>query len=163
WPQEVSDRELLQRFLAGREERAFAALLRRHGPLVWSVCWQVLHHRQDAEDAFQATFLLLARQAGSIRKTTAVASWLYRVAQRVARKGGKNMPRRRTQERQVERRGVRPPEAEAAWRELQAVLTEELERLPEKYRAPFLLCCLEGKSGPEAARQLGWKEGTVTG
>jgi RNA polymerase sigma factor (sigma-70 family) len=160
---EPSDTELLHRFVVGREEPAFAALLRRHGPLVWSVCWQVLHHRQDAEDAFQATFLLLARQAGSIRETKAVASWLYRIAHRVATKAGQNMARRRIQERQTESRQVSRPEAEAAWRELQAVLNEELDRLPEKYRAPFLLCCLEGKSGPEAARQLGWKLGTVTG
>ncbi len=160
---ERSDAELLERFVADRDERAFAALLRRHGPLVWSVCWQVLHHRQDAEDAFQATFLLLARQAASIRKTEAVASWLCRVAYRVARRAGQNMARRRGQERQVEERQVSRPEAEAAWRELQAVLNEELERLPEKYRAPFIMCCLEGKSGPQAARQLGWKVGTVTG
>ncbi len=167
---ELSDTELLERFIADREERAFAALLRRHGPLVWSVCWQVLHHRQDAEDAFQATFLLLARQAASIRRTEAVPSWLYRVAYRVATKARVNMARQRFQERQVERGSrlsqpchtVSPPEAEAAWRELQAVLNEELERLPEKYRAPFLMCCLDGKTGPEAARQLGWKLGTLT-
>jgi RNA polymerase sigma factor (sigma-70 family) len=158
-----SDAELLHRFVAAREEQAFATLLHRHGPLVWSVCWQVLHHRQDAEDAFQATALLLARHAGSIRQTEAVASWLHRVAYRVATKAGQAMARRRMQERQVEHRHVRPPEAEAGWRELQAVLNEELERLPEKYRAPFILCCLEGQSGLEAAQQLGWKPGTVTG
>jgi RNA polymerase sigma factor (sigma-70 family) len=160
---ELSDTELLQRFAADREERAFAALFRRHGPLVWSICYSVLHHRQDTEDAFQATFLLLARRAGSIRKTEAVASWLYRVAHRVATKAGQNMARRRFQERQGDQRQVSPPEAEAAWRELQALLNEEVQRLPEKYRAPFILCCLEGKTGPEAARQLGWKVGTVTG
>src|SRR5947207_785272 len=81
--QELSDSELLERFAANREERAFATLFRRHGPLVWSVCYSVLHHRQDTEDAFQATFLLMARRAGSIRKTEAIASWLYRVAHRV--------------------------------------------------------------------------------
>jgi RNA polymerase sigma factor (sigma-70 family) len=158
-----SDTELLERFVAGREEEAFATLLRRHGPLVWSVCWQVLHHRQDAEDAFQATLLLLARQAGSIRRSEAVASWLYRVAYRVARKAGQNLANRRRKESQVAQRSVSPPEAEAGWRELQAILNEELGRLPEKYRAPFILCCLEGQSGPEAASRLGWKVGTVTG
>jgi RNA polymerase sigma factor (sigma-70 family) len=160
---EPSDAELLQRFIANREEPAFAALVRRHGPLVWGVCWQVLHHRQDAEDAFQATLLLLARQAGSIRKTEAVAGWLYRVAHRVATKAGRNMARQRAQRCRVEQRPVSPPEAEAGWRELQAILNEELSCLPEKYRAPFILCCLEGQSGPEAAQQLGWKLGTVTG
>jgi RNA polymerase sigma factor (sigma-70 family) len=161
--EDASDGDLLDRFRTDRDERAFAALVRRHGPLVWGVCWQVLHHRQDAEDAFQATFLLLARHAGSIRDGQALASWLYRAAHRVATKAGQNMARRRVQEQKAERRQVGRPEAEAAWREMQTVLQEEVERLPEKYRAPFLLCCLEGHSGAEAARLLGWKEGTVTG
>jgi RNA polymerase sigma factor (sigma-70 family) len=161
--EDASDADLLGRFRTGREERAFAALVRRHGPLVWGVCWQVLHHRQDAEDAFQGTFLLLARHAGSIRDGQALASWLYRAAYRVATKAGQNMARRRAQEQKAERRQVSRPEAEAAWREMQACLQEEVERLPEKYRAPFILCCLEGHSGAEAARLLGWKEGTVTG
>jgi RNA polymerase sigma factor (sigma-70 family) len=169
---ELSDTELLQHFAVDREEQAFASLFHRHGPLVWSICYSVLQHRQDTEDAFQATFLLLARRAGSIRKTEAVASWLYRVAHRVATKAGQNMARRRIarqeclahcQEKQGDQRQFSPPETEAAWRELQAVLNEEVERLPEKYRPPFIMCCLEGKTGPEAARQLGWKVGTVTG
>jgi RNA polymerase sigma factor (sigma-70 family) len=160
---DASDAELLRRFVADREEKAFAALLRRHGPLVWGVCWQALHHREDAEDAFQATLLLLARQAGSIRRTEAVAGWLYRVAYRVARRAARNSARRRARERQGTRRPVSRPEAEAALRELQAVLQQELDCLPDKYRAPFLLCCLEGKTGPQAARQLGWKLGSVTG
>lgn len=160
---EQSDAELLDLFIADRAEPAFAALVQRHGPLVWSVCWQVLHHRQDTEDAFQATFLLLARQAGVIRRTQAVASWLYRVAYRVATKAGMNMARQRTQERTLRERPADRPDSEVAWRELQALLTDELNRLPEKYRASFILCCLEGKSGPEAARLLGWKEGSVTG
>jgi RNA polymerase sigma factor (sigma-70 family) len=161
--EDASDAELLGRFVADRDERAFATLVRRHGPLVWGVCWQVLHHRQDAEDAFQATFLLLARHARSIRDGQALASWLYRAAYRVATKAGQNMARRRVQEQKAERRQVSRPEAEAAWREMQAVLQEEVDRLPEKYRAPFLLCCMEGHSGAEAARLLEWKEGTVTG
>ena len=136
--EDASDAELLGRFVADRDERAFATLVRRHGPLVWGVCWQVLHHRQDAEDAFQATFLLLARHARSIRDGQALASWLYRAAYRVATKAGQNMARRRVQEQKAERRQVSRPEAEAAWREMQAVLQEEVDRLPEKYRAP---CC----------------------
>jgi RNA polymerase sigma factor (sigma-70 family) len=160
---DASDADLLGRFRTDRDDRAFAALLLRHGPLVWGVCWQVLHHRQDAEDAFQATFLLLARHAGSIRDGQALASWLHRAAYRVATKAGQNMARRRVQEQKAERRQVSRPEAEAAWREMQTILQEEVERLPEKYRAPFLLCCLEGHTGAEAARLLGWKEGTLTG
>jgi RNA polymerase sigma factor (sigma-70 family) len=160
---EQSDAQLLQHFLLHRDEAAFTALVERHGRLVLSVCRGVLHHEQDAEDAFQATFLVLARQAGSIRRTEAVGSWLYRVAHRIATKAGTAMARRRAHERRPDRLPAGEPSSEAAWRELQEVLREEVDRLPEKYRAPFVLCCLEGNSGAEAARQLGWKEGTVTG
>jgi RNA polymerase sigma factor (sigma-70 family) len=157
-----SDAQLLQRFAAGREEAAFAALVRRHGPLVLGVCRRVLRHEQDAEDAFQATFLLLARNAASIEKTEAVGSWLYRVAHRVATKAGVHMARQRAREREAGARLPREAPCEQGWRELQEVLQEELGRLPEKYRAPFVLCCLEGRSGAEAAALLGWRPGTVT-
>ncbi len=160
--QELSDTQLLKRFAAGREENAFAALVKRHSRLVWSVCWHVLRHQQDAEDAFQATFLLLARQAGSIRQTEAVGSWLYRVAYRVATKARMAMARRPTLEIEFSNRRAEEPHNEAAWRELQVLMHEEVNALPDKYRAPLVLCCLEGKTGPEAARQLGWKEGTLT-
>jgi RNA polymerase sigma factor (sigma-70 family) len=157
-----SDAQLLQRFAAGREETAFAALVQRHGPLVLGVCRRVLRHEQDAEDAFQATFLLLARNAASIQKTEAVGSWLYRVAHRVATKAGVHMARQRAREREVGARLPREAPCEQGWRELQEVLQEEVNRLPEKYRAPFVLCCLEGCSGAEAAALLGWRPGTVT-
>jgi RNA polymerase sigma factor (sigma-70 family) len=159
----LSDADLLQRFVSAREETAFATLVDRYGRLVWSVCWQVLHHREDAEDAFQATFLALARHAPSIRQSETVASWLYRVAYRVATKAGMNMARQRKLDTPVSNRRADEPHTELAWRELQTVLHDELNQLPEKYRAPFVLCCLEGKTGAEAARLLGWKEGTVTG
>jgi RNA polymerase sigma factor (sigma-70 family) len=160
---ELSDAQLLERFVSRHEESAFAALLQRHARLVWSVCRQVLLHEQDAEDAFQATFLALARHASSIREGQAVSSWLYHVAYRIALKAGADRSRRQARERQATSMTRAEPASQLAWRELQAVLDAELERLPEKYRAPFVLCCLEGKSKPEAAQVLGWKEGTVSG
>jgi RNA polymerase sigma factor (sigma-70 family) len=160
---ELPDAQLLQRFAGRHEEDAFAALVERHGRLVWSACWQVLHHEQDAEDAFQATFLVLARQAGSIRNGRTLASWLYRVAYRTALRARLAKSKRHAHERQSATMPHDKHGSELAWRELQAVLVEELDRLPDKYRCPFLLCCLEGKSKAEAAKELGWKEGTVSG
>jgi RNA polymerase sigma factor (sigma-70 family) len=163
WNHDLSDAQLLQRFAADREETAFAALVERHGRLVLGVCRQVLRHEQDAEDAFQATFLVLARQAASIHRSEAVGSWLYRVAYRIAVKAGVDMAKRRAREREVGNRLPKEAPSDTGWRELQEVLQEELTRLPTQYRAPFVLCCLEGRSGAEAAALLGWKEGTVTG
>jgi RNA polymerase sigma factor (sigma-70 family) len=161
--QEGTDAQLLQRFSPGQDEAAFAALLQRHSRLVWSVCWQVLGHQQDAEDAFQATFLALARDAAAIRQGQAIPSWLYQVGRRVAHKVERERAKRQAHERQAQVMSQQTQGAELAWRELQAILDEELGRLPEKFRVPFLLCCLEGHSKAEAARQLGWKEGTLSG
>jgi RNA polymerase sigma factor (sigma-70 family) len=162
---DLTDAQLLERFVAQREEEAFAALVRRHGPLVLGVCRRVLRREQDAEDAFQATFLMLARHAGSIRRTDAIGSWLYRVARRIATKAGIAMARRKNVENRTNPAAdaSSSPENESALAELQSLLDDEVARLPEKYRAPFVLCCLEGKTRPEAARELGWKEGTVGG
>src|SRR5262245_37366185 len=157
----LSDGQLLQRYIDGREEAAFAALVKRHGPMVLSVCRRVLRQTQDAEDAFQATFLVLARKAAAIGKRESVGSWLHGVAYRLAHKTKAGRARRRARESRPEPSQEGSPLREAAWRELQAVLDEELARLPEKYRAPLLLCGLEGITSEEAAKQLGWPVGTV--
>ncbi len=156
-----SDGQLLERFLAGREEEAFAALVERHGPMVLGVCRRLLRHEQDAEDAFQAAFLVLAQRAGSVRRRASLASWLYGVAYRVALRGRCVAARRRAKERQVEAM----PQAEVAPREPQdwrPLLDQELNALPEKYRAAVVLCDLEGKARKEAARLLGVPEGTLS-
>jgi RNA polymerase sigma factor (sigma-70 family) len=162
-----SDSQLLDAFLTHRDESAFAALMARHGPLVLRVCRRVLGQEQDAEDAFQATFLVLARHVGSIRKRQALGSWLYGVAYRTAMEAKRRAARRRKHEGRLQSlvRG-RGPEAPAqrspSWDDVQTVLDEEIQKLPERYRAAFVLCVLEGKSGPEAAAELGVKAGTVS-
>jgi RNA polymerase sigma factor (sigma-70 family) len=154
------DGQLLARYLASRDEAAFAALVRRHGPLVLGVCRRLLGHEQDAEDAFQVTFLVLARKAGSVVKHEAVGSWLYGVACRTARKLRSMRARRHAREKRVKalpHPEVGPPEAQD-WRPL---LDAELSRLPEKYRAAVVLCDLEGQTHREVARQLGLATGTL--
>jgi RNA polymerase sigma factor (sigma-70 family) len=158
----LTDAQLLRRFAAHREETAFATLMQRHGRLVWGVCRHVLGGEQDAEDAFQATFLVLARRASSILKGESVASWLHGVAYRVAVRARRAAARRAACERRAVPPGGRAP-GELALRELQAILDEEVQRLPARYRAPFVLCCLEGRSRKDAAGEFGWKEGTVSG
>jgi RNA polymerase sigma factor (sigma-70 family) len=162
-PDELSDRQLLERFAADKSEAAFAMLVRRHGPMVLNVCRSVLHHLHDAEDAFQATFLVLARAAGSIQRRESLGSWLYKVAYRLAVKARAKASRRRDCERRAEAMPAADPLLDMTWREVRVLLYEELKRLPEKYRAPLVHCYLEGKSQEEAARQLGWTKSTLRG
>jgi RNA polymerase sigma factor (sigma-70 family) len=158
-----TDAELLADHLAGRDEAALAALVRRHGPMVWGVCRRVLADPHDAEDAFQAAFLVLVRRAASAAAGGPLASWLYGVACRTAHKVRATVARRKVRERQV----LRMPEPAVVepdpWPELRPLLDEELGRLPDRYRAVLVVCGLEGKTRREAAGLLGVPEGTVAG
>ncbi len=159
----LTDRELLERFAETRDGAAFAALVRRHGAMVLGSCRRILHNLHDAEDVFQVTFLALARKAGEVRRSEAVAGWLHRVASRLALKVRRQGEQRAARE---SRKAVRPapdPLAEVTGRELCIALDEELGRLPEKYRLPLLLCCLEGLSRDEAAHRLDWPAGALKG
>jgi RNA polymerase sigma factor (sigma-70 family) len=157
----ASDGELLSAFAARRDEDAFAALVRRHGPMVFGICRHQLGGIQDAEDAFQAVFLVLARKAEALRRPEGLAGWLHGVACRVARNARRAAGRRLAREAQVVPGTPPTPAWEAAWREVQSILDEEIERLPEKYQTVFILCCLEGEGRADAAVRLGIKEGTV--
>jgi RNA polymerase sigma factor (sigma-70 family) len=156
-----TDAELLALFAARRDEAAFAAIMRRHGRMILRLCQRTLRHTEDAEDVFQATFLVLARMAGSIRKREALGSWLYGVAYRLAQRSRAATARRRNIERNVPEMPSRGQPLDIDLRDLQAILDEEVARLPDKYRDAFVSCCLEGKSRTEAAQALGWKEGTL--
>jgi RNA polymerase sigma factor (sigma-70 family) len=160
---EGSDASLLEQFVRHRDEAAFAALMQRHGPMVLGVCRRVLHEAQDADDVFQATFLVLVRKAAVIRHPELLGNWLYGVAYHIALQARAGAARWRSHERQVEDVPAPEPVDERIWEELRPLLDEEIHRLPEKYRAPVVLCYLEGKTYAEAARMLGWAEGTVSG
>ncbi len=157
----LGEGQLLDRYLAGRDEVAFEALVARHGPMVLGVCRRLLGDPHDVEDAFQATFLVLVKKAGAIRDRDLLGPWLYGVAHRVAvRSRG-----RAAQRRSREATGLSPEPVEAPTEpgsgELRPVLDEEIGRLPEKYRVPILLCYFEGLSHDEAATNLRWPVGTV--
>jgi RNA polymerase sigma factor (sigma-70 family) len=159
----LTDGELLENFISRRDEAALAALVRRHGPMVWGVCRRILRSYHDAEDAFQATFLVLVRKAASVLPRGMVANWLYGVAHRTALKARATVARRNERERQVATMPEPAGKEHDLWRDLHPMLDEELSRLPDKYRAVLVLCDLEGRTRKEAARQLGVPEGTVAG
>jgi RNA polymerase sigma factor (sigma-70 family) len=155
----LTDGQLLGSFIDHRDEPAFAALVHRHGPMVWRVCRRVLGNHHDAEDAFQATFLVLVHKASTVRPRENVANWLYGVAYRTSLKARTLATKRRMRERQLKEMPVFKVQDEL-WRDLHLVLDQELNRLPDKYRLAILLCDLEGKTYKEAARQFGCPEGT---
>ena len=156
-----TDRQLLERFTDCQEQSAFTALVRRHGRMVLGVCRRVLHHQQDAEDAFQATFLVLARKAPALHWHDSIGNWLYGVAYRLSCKlRGKN-GRKPSSFALFD--VAEPAVSESQWHHLLPQLDEELHRLPEKYRAPLVLCYLEGKTRDEAAKQLGWTMHSLKG
>src|SRR5947208_3187555 len=153
-----TDAELLEAFLTRRDQAAFEMLLRRHGAMVLGVCRRALRNAHDAEDAFQATFLVLVRKAATIRPRDMVGNWLYGVACRTSLDARRAAAKRRAKEAAVLPR-TQPPDGDRT--DPRAVLDEELQRLPPKCRAVIVLSDLEGKTRKEVALQLGWPEGTV--
>jgi RNA polymerase sigma factor (sigma-70 family) len=160
---EADDRELLDRFVARADQAAFRALIQRHGPMVLGVCMRVLRCSHDAEDAFQATFLVLSQRAASIRKTEGLVSWLHGVARRASGKLLREQQRRKQREQTVSTTPPPPPDEGVSWAEVQTGLDEELERLPPAYREVLALCYLEGLTRDEAAQRLGVELGVVKG
>lgn len=159
---ELSDAQLLDRFTRDKDEAAFAALVRRHGPMVLGVCQRLLHHAQDAEDAFQATFMVLVRKARSLKQPESLAPWLYGVAFRTAQHARGRDARRSRHEREAASMPAVNSDPDSFAQDLRQLLDEELHRLPEKYRAPLVLCYLEGKTNAEAAQLLGWPTGSMS-
>jgi RNA polymerase sigma factor (sigma-70 family) len=158
---ETTDRELLRRFTCDRDDQAFAALVHRHGPMVWSACRRTLACASDAEDVLQATFLLLARKAANLRDHDAVGGWLYGVAYRLALRVRSEAAVRAAREALALPRLSHDPIAEISLRETQQLFDEALFHLPEKCRAVVQLCCLEGLTQDEAARRLGCSLSTL--
>jgi RNA polymerase sigma factor (sigma-70 family) len=158
----MTDSDLLERFVTAHDESAFEGLVRRHGPMVLGLCRRALRDDHEAEDAFQATFMVLVRNARTIRKRDSLASWLYGVALRVTRKAQAGA-RQRELVHHGEATVAIGPETDDDRFELRPIVHDEVDRLPDKYRAPVVLCYFEGQSHEEAARQLDWPVGTVKG
>ncbi len=159
----LPDGDLLDRFVQHRDESAFTVLVRRYAPLVLGICRRILRQAQDAEDACQAVFLVLACKAGSISKKEALPSFLHGVAFRVATTLRRNLTRRLARQVPLPETVPAPAAGDVTWGEVEAILDEELHRLPERFRAPLVLCYLEGLTRDEAAQQLGWSLGTLRG
>jgi RNA polymerase sigma factor (sigma-70 family) len=159
----AADAELLTRFVEAHDREAFAALARRHGRMVWGVCRRLLGEDHAAEDAFQATFLVLARKAAAVRPRSMLANWLYGVAHRTALEARRAAAMRRAKERRAAAMAERAYTTDDPSEDLRVLLDQELASLPDKYRAPVVLCDLEGLTRKEAARRLGWSEGTLSG
>jgi len=157
----LPDYKLLDRFVGSGDEEAFAAVVRRHGPMVWRVCLQALDNEHDAEDAFQATFLVLSRKASSIKKQQSVGNWLFGVANHAAVDLKRKLARRRSHESQACQVGTTDPLTGLTLREAQTMLNQELVRVSELVRVPLVLCILEGLTRDEAAKQLGLPLGTL--
>ena len=156
----LTDGQLLERYAVQRDEAAFEVLMHRHSAVVWRVCRSVLHETHAAEDAFQATFLILVRKAGSIRRPELLGNWLYGVAYRVAVRARKAVVERQIRERQAAKMFT-VAAAGPAVQDLGLLLHEALQRLPATYRSPMVLCYLEGHTNEEAARRLDWPVGTL--
>jgi len=160
--QALGDGELLARFFSDKQDAAFSTLVERHGPLVFGVCRRVLNDANDAEDAFQATFLVLVRKGATLRDPGRLPSWLFGVAYRTARKLKSKAALRTKSERQAGEMPTKSDVSGMTYDELRAVLDEEISQLPEKYALPLVLCYLQGKTNAQAAAQLGWPEGSIS-
>ncbi len=158
---ERSDEELLRRFALQKDEGAFATIVEKHGPMVFGVCRRILQNPHDAEDAFQAVFLVLVRKAGSLRQPAALTPWLYGVAYRTAIRARAMANQRHFHETQAMSIQASKPIRESTTNDLKDMLDEEVNRLPAKYRSPVILCYMSGKTNEEAARQLGCASGTI--
>ncbi len=158
-----NDGALLERFVDAADEVAFTLLVERHGAMVFGVCQRVLGNTHDAEDACQATFLVLARKASSLRKRSALGSWLHGIAFRISANLKRQLARRQRREQTAQRPAVADASGDISWRELRTVLDEELQRLPERYRLALVLCYLEGETRDEAAHRLGATPGALHG
>ena len=158
----ATDGQLLEQFAQFQDKAAFEELVRRHGPMVLRVCKQVLDNDSDAEDAFQATFIVLMGKASSIAKRESVGSWLHGVAFRVAVHARRNSHKFRASQADACRGAIEDPRPTLKIEtEVRQMLNEELSRLPEKYRAPLVLCYVQGKATEEVARQFGCPIGTL--
>jgi RNA polymerase sigma factor (sigma-70 family) len=160
---DLNDRQLLEQFATSKDEAAFTALVQRYGPQVLGVCRRILGNDHDADDAFQATFLVLAAKAGSVGWHESIGSWLYNVAYHIAAKSRRGATRRRQHELRAATMAPKDTASSLDGEGLRAIVDDELQRLPEKYRLPLLLCYLQSQTRDEAARQLGWSEIEVKG